>query len=102
MPNLNITEFVYKTNNANNVSLSAATAPSNAIQNVAIGSSSVASALFAASTGLLRLSADTTCAVQIGVNPVATALTMRLVANQTEYIGVPAGVDMSIAVIVVA
>lgn len=99
MPTLNITEFVYRATNANNVALSAATAPYVAVQNVNIGAGSLQSSAFNNATGLIRLSADTTCAVEISASPTATALKMRISANQPEFIGVPAGAAFKVAVI---
>ena len=99
MANLNITEFDHRATNANNVSLTAATAPYVAVQNVAIGSSSVQSAAFDGATSLIRLSSDVVCSVEISTNPTATALKMRLGANQPEFFGVPMGAGYKIAVI---
>jgi hypothetical protein len=68
-----------------------------ATQVVVIGATSVQSAVFQASTKLVRVHPDSICSINIGVNPVATANSLRMEAGQTEYFWVPAG--MRIAVI---
>ncbi len=65
-----------------------AKAPPVAEQTVAIGGSSVASSAFNAATKFVRLHTDAICSVSFGSAPTATATTMRMAANQTEYFAV--------------
>jgi hypothetical protein len=65
--------------------------PPLAEQNVAIAAASAQSAAFNAATKLIRVHTDVVCSIQIGAAPVATANTMRLAANSTEYFQVAAG-----------
>lgn len=59
---------------------------------VAIGGASAQSAAFGDQTNLIRLHADAICSVKVGgTNPTATASTMRLAADQTEYFAVKPG-----------
>jgi hypothetical protein len=73
--------------------------PPLADQTVAIGVSSVASAAFNTSTTLIRVHTDAICSVAIGATPTAAATNRRMAANQTEYFGVPQGLNFKIAVI---
>lgn len=52
---------------------------------VAIGVSSVQSAVFNASTNLVRIHADAVCSIAFGANPTATASNQRFAAGQTEF-----------------
>lgn len=67
-------------------------------QHIQIGSSSVRSAPFSTVTGLIRVSADTTCHVVIGgTAPTATVLSsVRLVAGTTEYFVVAPGDSLAV------
>ena len=58
---------------------------------VAIGGTSVQSAAFGARAKFVRIHADAICSVAFGANPTATANSMRMAANQTEYFGVVVG-----------
>jgi hypothetical protein len=66
-------------------------------QVVAIGGASTQSSTLNASTTLVRLHAALDCCVQFGANPTATATTMRLAANQTEYFCVQANCGFKVA-----
>jgi len=68
-------------------------------QTVAIGAGSVQSSAFSALTKFIRISTDAVCSVSFGPNPTATATTMRLPANTTEYFSVPLGASWKVAVI---
>ena len=61
------------------------------------------SAAFNAQTRLVRLHADSLCAIEFGTAPTAVASgatgTARMVAGQTEYYGVPVGQSFKVAVI---
>ena len=58
-------------------------------QTVAIAAGSAQSAAFNAKTKLVRLHTDVICSIEFGTNPTVSATTARMVANQTEYHGVP-------------
>lgn len=73
--------------------------PPAAEQTVAIGASSAASSAFNAATSYVRLHTDAVCSIEFGSDPVATASTMRLSADQTEYFAVPVGASFKVAVI---
>lgn len=77
----------------------AAEQPPVAEQTLAIGSSSAASSAFNAATSFVRVHTDAICSVEFGTAPTATASTMRLAANQTEYFAVPKGQSYKVAVI---
>jgi len=71
--------------------LAVAKLPSVAQQTVAVGAGSLQSNAFNALTKLVRLHTDVVCSVNIGANPTASATTMRLAANSTEYFAVNPG-----------
>lgn len=58
---------------------------------VAIGAGSLQSTAFDAATVLVRLHTDAICSIAFGTNPTATANTMRMAANSTEYFSVRFG-----------
>lgn len=62
-------------------------------QTVAIGGANTKSAAFNAQTSIIRVHTDAICSIKIGADAdaVATATTMRMAANQTEYFRVSAG-----------
>src|SRR5678815_750468 len=60
-------------------------APAVAEQTVAITAGSVQSAAFNVRAKAIRVHCDAICSIAIGVNPVASATTGRMAANQTEY-----------------
>ena len=95
-----ITEFSQKGVDERGGLSPVALAPSVADQTVAIGAASVQSAALNAATNLVRVTADTTCSIKFGANPTASATTMRMAAGHVEYLGVPAGASLKIAVIV--
>lgn len=76
--------------------LPVAITPPVAEQTVAISGSSTASSAFNANTGLVRLHTDAICSVEFGGAPTATATTMRLAANQTEYFVVHSGQKVAV------
>jgi hypothetical protein len=96
---LYITEFNTIGRDNNNATVMAPLAPSAADQTVAVGAASAQSAALRSGTNLVRIVSDVTCSVKFGVNPTATASTMRLSADSAEYFAVPAGISMKIAVI---
>ena len=59
--------------------------PPLAEQTVAIGVTTVQSSAFSSKTRFVRLHTDAICSVEFGLNPIATATTQRLAANQTEF-----------------
>lgn len=99
MPTLYITEFASLAANERGGLSPVALAPSVADQTVAIGASSVQSAALNAATNMVRVTADTVCSIKFGTNPTASSTTMRLDAGGVEYIGVPVGGSLKIAVI---
>jgi hypothetical protein len=96
---LYITEFAYTGLTAGKAPFPAVVAPSLADQTVAITASSVQSAFLNAATNIVRVTSDVTCSIKFGDNPTASAVTMRLADGAVEYIGVPVGGTMRIAVI---
>lgn len=72
-----------------------------AIVNTATTSTS--STIFNASTRIVRLHANSLCAIEFGTSPVAIAAgstgTARMVAGQTEYYGVPLNKAFKVAVV---
>jgi hypothetical protein len=62
-----------------------------------------ASNAFNAATRLVRLHADSICAIEFGTNPTVIAAgatgTARMAANQTEYYGVPLGAGLKVSAI---
>lgn len=60
---------------------------------------SAQSAALNAQTTLVRVQSDATCSILFGTNPTATATSMRLSLNQTEYFSVPANSGLKIAAI---
>lgn len=58
---------------------------------VVIGAGSLQSAAFDAATTIVRIHTDAICSIAFGTNPTATANTMRLAANSTEYFSVKFG-----------
>lgn len=79
----------------------AAQQPAVANQTVAIGGASVASAAFNAATTLVRLHTDSICSIAFTLpgsttDPVATATSARMAANQTEYFGVVPGTKVAV------
>lgn len=58
---------------------------------VVIGAGSLQSAAFDYATVLVRIHTDAICSIAFGTNPTATANTMRLAANATEYFAVKGG-----------
>lgn len=56
-------------------------------QKLTIGAGSVQSAAFDFKTNYVRLHADATCSIEVGINPTATTNGLRLAANVPEYFG---------------
>ena len=54
-------------------------------------SSSTQSSAFNGQTRYIRVHTDAICSILVGSNPTATTSTQRMVAGQTEYIGVTPG-----------
>lgn len=79
------------------VAYQAAKAPAITSQAVTITASSVQSAAFSATTGLIRIHCDVACHVQIGTtNPTATTSSLPLGAGQTEYFVVTPGDEIAV------
>ena len=77
------------------VSEMAPTPPANQ-QTIAIGGASIASAAFGATTAFIRVHTDVICSIAFGAAPVATATSMRLAADQTEYFTVSGGSKIAV------
>jgi hypothetical protein len=73
--------------------------PAVANQAVTITGASAQSAVFAATTKIIRVHTDTACHVVIGgTNPTATVTSMRLSENATEYFVVTPGQRLAVIV----
>lgn len=70
--------------------------PSVRHQQVAIGATSVQSQVFMDTTRFIRIHSDVACRIAIGVNPTASAASMRVVAGGTEYLGVLPGLKIAV------
>lgn len=58
---------------------------------ITVSAASAQSAAFGSSTGMIRISCDTTVSAAFGSNPTATVNNMRLPANVPEYFKVSGG-----------
>ena len=94
-----ITEFATSGSNERGGLNPVALTPSLVDQTVAIGAASVQSAFLNVACTMVRLTTDVNCSVKFGTNPTASATTMRFAAGSVEYLGVPAGGTLRIAVI---
>lgn len=66
-------------------------------QTVAIGASAAASSVFNIATRAIRVHTDSICSIAVGTpGATATAVMMRMAADQTEYFGVQAGQLISV------
>lgn len=73
--------------------------PSITGQVITIGGSSIQSLAVHPNTTVLRINVDSSCSIEIGPNPVATVLSARMSANQTEYFSIPPNSGYQVAVI---
>lgn len=92
-----VTEFA-GASSSNPVFYQAVKAPALAVQTVAVGGSSTQSAVFNTLTGIVRVTCDVACLVELGTNPTAVAASMRLTAGAAEYFVVPAGYRLAVLV----
>lgn len=99
MATLYITEYSRQGRDASGFQMVVADEPPAANQTVAIGGTSAQSSAFNANTKFVRIHTDTTCSIEFGTNPTASATTRRLPANSTEYFSVPLGASYKVAVI---
>lgn len=101
LPALAATAWVTEFNGAppQSVYYQAVRAPALATQSVAVGGASTPSAVFNASTGIVRVSCDVACLVEIGPTAVAVATSMRLAAGGVEYFVVPLSSGYRVAVL---
>lgn len=95
MATLYITEFAVLYSNPNGVG-QMATQPPSAEQTVAIGGSSTQSNTFNAATKFVRLHTDSICSIEFGTNPVASTVTARMAANQTEYFAIGSAAKVAV------
>lgn len=70
--------------------------PRLASQTVSITASSLQSSGFNVYTRMIRVHVDATCSIEIGESPTATASSLRMVANSTEYFGVVPGHKLAV------
>lgn len=63
---------------------------------VVIGAGSLQSAAFDYATTVVRIHTDAICSIAFGTNPTATANTMRLPADATEYFSVKGGQKVAV------
>jgi len=70
--------------------------PSLRQQQVSVGASSAQSLVFADATRFVRIHSDVACRVAVGVNPTASASSMRVVGGGTEYLGVLPGLKIAV------
>ena len=63
---------------------------------VVIGGGSLQSAAFDNATTVVRIHTDAICSIAFGTNPTATANTMRLPADTTEYFSVKGGQKVAV------
>lgn len=88
---LDVTEYASLSLDAQGRQVLVGKEPSRVNQQVAIGGGSTQSSAFSDITRFVRLHADAACRIAIGPNPTAAATSMRMGANQTEYLGVNPG-----------
>lgn len=86
-----IQEYARQPIDRNNRLLPAGEEPAVTSQTVAVGASSTQSSPFNTLTGFVRVHTDVVCSVAFGANPTATATSMRMAANTTEFFGVTPG-----------
>lgn len=65
--------------------------PPEAEQALAVGGTSVQSAVFATNTKFIRMHSDVVCSRVIGADPTATVDAARMAAGATEYVAVEQG-----------
>jgi hypothetical protein len=63
---------------------------------VVIGAGSLQSAAFDNATTVVRIHTDAICSIAFGTNPTATANSMRLPADATEYFSVKGGQKVAV------
>lgn len=88
---LDVTEYASLALDAQGRHILVGKEPSITTQQVAIGGGSTQSVALQGHTKFVRLHTDAACRVAIGPNPTAAATSMRMAANQTEYLGVNPG-----------
>lgn len=99
MATLFITEYARAASGDFGGGIQAPLAPPIAHQTVSIGAGSLQSNPFDQETRLLRVHTDTACYVLVGADPTASSTKTRMIADSTEFIGVPPGSSLKIAVI---
>ena len=99
MATLYITEHTQLANADFGGAIQAPLEPHVAEQTVAIGASSEQSNPMQNSTRLIRVHTDAACHIAIGENPTANTLKRRMIADSTEFFGLPPYGTFKIAVI---
>lgn len=96
MPILDITEYQELASAGTGHRIMAGQEPSVRQQQVSIGATSAQSLVFADATRFVRIHSDVACRVAVGVNPTASASSMRVVGGGTEYLGVLPGLKIAV------
>lgn len=91
MAKVYITEYERLKRDANAHGMQIPEEPPIAEQTLDLGDTSVQSEPFNGRTTVIRVHTDAICSRAIGENPEATADSARMVAGQTEYLGVHGG-----------
>lgn len=80
-------------------SIQAPLEPALASQIKAIGATSIQSNAFQPDTSIVLLATDAICSVEFGEDPTATASSLRLAANSSQFFAVKPGSNLKVAVI---
>lgn len=96
MAKLFITEFQYLENSNDIGGVPQAARLPGTTQVVTYTTSSVQSAVFAATTRFVRVTSDSACCLAYGSNPTATTSGMRLPFDSVEYFGVTPGQRLAV------
>lgn len=96
MATLDVTEYASLSLDAQGRQVLVGKEPSITNQQVAVGGSSTQSAALQGHTKFVRLHTDVACRIAIGPNPTAASTSMRMAANQTEYLGVNGGEKIAV------
>ena len=99
MATVYLTEFANTGRDSAGYKMQCAQESQTASQTLSITAGSVQSAVFNPLTRFVRVSTDAVCSVEFGANPTATAISMRMPANSSEYFGVPLNGGFKVAVI---
>lgn len=93
---VDITEYAELTMAGRGHLVMAGQEPSLRNQQVTIGATSAQSAALSDVTRFVRIHAEAACRIAIGSNPTASAVSMRMGAGGTEYLGVLPGLKIAV------